>query len=62
MKITYTGDARGQAAEIGIGGFRFSRGETYDIDAADVKRLELDRDGFEVASGGKTKKSKKGDD
>ena len=63
MKVTYTGDARGQAAEIKLGGLRFSRGETYDLNTADVKRLGLDkRGGFVVASVGKTKKKNQEDD
>jgi hypothetical protein len=58
MKVKYLGHGPGQAAEIIIGGFRFSRGETYDIPADEVKRLGLDREGFEVASGSKKKASK----
>jgi hypothetical protein len=58
-KVTYTGDAPGQAARIRMGGFLFSRGETYDMNAADVKRLGLDdKGGFEVASVGTVKKRK----
>ena len=58
MKVKYLGYGPGQAPEIVIGGFRFSRGETYDIPADDVKRLRLDREGFEVASGSKKKADK----
>ena len=62
MKVTYRGDAPGQAGDIKIAGFRFSRGKTYDIPAADVKRLGLDtKGGFEVASGGKSKKDEESD-
>ncbi len=46
-KILYTGTAAGQSSCIRIGGQRFVRGESYNVDDALAKRL-LARGGFSV--------------
>ena len=47
QKILYTGLAAGQSSCICIGGQRFVRGESYNVDDALAERL-LARGGFDV--------------
>ena len=46
-KVLYTGTAAGQSSCIRIGGQRFVRGESYNVDDALAERL-LARGGFNV--------------
>lgn len=46
-KVLYTGLAAGQSSCIRIGGQRFVRGESYNVDDALAERL-LARGGFDV--------------